>query len=116
MEKAGNLLGRVAKQLQKPEATIGWLSAAWPSIVGKTLAARTRPVRLRDGYLEIAADGKAWQKQLDALKNEFCQRINQAWGGGLVRQVKFVVEKPGPQKSIRRELDNEHLPFIRKRR
>ena len=46
------------------------------------------------------------------MKAEFCARINQAWGGTLVREIKFV-SKPGP-KRVSRELDNEHTPFVRK--
>ena len=64
--------------------------------------------------VEIAADGKGWRKQLESMKSEFCTRINQAWGGRLVREIKFV-SKPGPRR-VPRELDNEHTPFVRKRR
>jgi predicted nucleic acid-binding Zn ribbon protein len=114
MERAGEFLGRVARRLGKPEAALAWLEAAWPSIVGKALAAHTRPLRCEGGCLTIEADGKPWQKQLEGLKREFCGRINQAWGGTLVREVKFVAAKPGPNR-VSHEMDNEHTPFIRKR-
>jgi hypothetical protein len=48
------------------------------------------------------------------MKKEFCERVNQAWGGNLVREVKFIA-KPGP-KRVSREMDNEHTPFIRSRK
>jgi hypothetical protein len=54
------------------------------------------------------------QKQLESMKKEFCERVNQAWGGNLVREVKFIA-KPGP-KRVSREMDNEHIPFIRSRK
>jgi hypothetical protein len=41
--------------------------------------------------------------------------VNKAWGSTLVREVKFVAAKPGPR-HISRELDNEHTPFIRRRK
>lgn len=113
MERAGNFLGRTLRRLESPDAALAWLTSAWPAIVGKALAARTRPLRCEKGRLEIAADGKAWQKQLDGMKREFCARINQAWGGNLIREVKFTL-KPGPKRS--HELDNEHTPFIRRRK
>jgi len=113
MERAGNLLGRTLRRLDRPEAALAWLTSAWPTIVGKILAARTRPVRCENGRLEIAADAKAWQKQLECMKREFCARINQAWGGTLIREVKFTV-KPGPKRS--REFDNDHKPFLRRRK
>jgi predicted nucleic acid-binding Zn ribbon protein len=114
MEKAGEFLGRVARRLAKPEAAIAWLGAAWPSIVGKALAAHTRPLRCEAGCLVIIADGKPWQKQLEGLKPEFCGRINQAWGGTLVRDVKFVAGKSGIS-AASRAVDNDYIPFIRKR-
>jgi predicted nucleic acid-binding Zn ribbon protein len=113
MERAGHLLGRTLRRLDRPEAALAWLSSSWPQIVGKALAARTRPIRCENGRLEIAAEGKAWQKQLESMKSEFRARINQAWGGNLIRDIKFTV-KPGPKRS--RELDNEHTPFIRRRK
>jgi hypothetical protein len=126
MYKAGELLGGVARKLKRPEATIAWLSSSWPTIVGKMLAAHTRPLRCEKGLLEIAADGKDWKSQLEPMTREFCARINQAWGAKLVREVKFVTKpratynpadtgKPGP-KRLSRELDNEHVPFIRRRK
>lgn len=115
MERAGDFLGKALRRLDRPEAALAWLSSAWPSIVGKALAAHTQPVRCSAGFLELAADGKAWQQQLETVKRELCGRVNQAWGGTLVREVKFVPAKPG-LKRLPREADNEHIPFIRRRR
>ncbi len=115
MDKAGNFLGGVVRRLHRPEAAIAWLTSTWPKIVGKALAARTRPLRCENGRLEIVADNKAWRKQLEDMKTEFCDRINQAWGGKLIREVKFVAAKPGP-KHISHELNNEHTPFVRRKK
>ncbi|HUJ29645.1 MAG TPA: DUF721 domain-containing protein [Candidatus Acidoferrum sp.] len=115
MKKAGDILGRVVRKLDRPEAALAWLSSSWPRIVGKALAAHTRPLRCEKGHLEITADSKAWQKQLEHMTQDFVARINQAWGGNLIREVKFVPAKPGP-KRIPYELDNEHTPFVRRRK
>jgi predicted nucleic acid-binding Zn ribbon protein len=115
MERAGEFLGRVVRRLDRPEAALAWLVGAWPSIVGPALAAHTRPVACHAGRLEVSADAKAWRTQLESLAQEFCGRINQAWGGNLVREVRFVAAKPGP-KRVPRELDNEHTPFVRRRK
>ena len=91
------------------------------------LAAHTRPLRCEGGRLEIAADRKDWKSQLEPMTGEFCARINQAWGGKLVNEVKFVATprsaikaadgaaRPGLKRATR-ESDNEHLPFIRRRK
>jgi len=126
MQKAGDLLGGAVRKLKRPEATIAWLASAWPTIVGKMLAAHTRPLRCENGRLEIAADRKDWKSQLEPMTQEFCARINQAWGERLVKEVKFVATprtagkantdgKPGLKRAMR-EMDNEHLPFIRRRK
>ncbi|HEY6464777.1 MAG TPA: DUF721 domain-containing protein [Candidatus Acidoferrales bacterium] len=127
MQKAGDLLGSAVRRMKRPEATIAWLASAWPTIVGKMLAAHTRPLRCENGRLEVAADRKDWKSQLEPMTREFCARINQAWGSKLVTEVKFVAtprsamnrdsdgSKPGPKRATR-ESDNEHLPFIRRRK
>jgi len=112
MERAGEFLGRVVHRLKQPDATFAWLASAWPRVVGPALAAHTRPVRCIGDRLELTADGKAWQRQLETMQGELCGRINQAWGGSLIGEVKFVA----PPQGIRHEADNEYRPFIRRRR
>jgi|ERR1039458_131592 predicted nucleic acid-binding Zn ribbon protein len=125
MKRAGEFLGKVLGSLDRPEAGLAWLSSTWPTIVGNALAAHTRPVRCGGKCLELSADGKAWQQQLEGMRRELCDRINQAWGGSLVREVKFVAHthaigipgsaSPGPAR-MSHEINNEHIPFIRRRR
>jgi len=115
MERASDILGSALRRLDSPEAGLAWLSGSWTSIIGPTLAAHTRPVRCSAGCLELAAEGKAWQQQLENMQRELCPRINQAWGGHLVREVKFVAANPGLKRPPH-EADNEHTPFIRRRR
>lgn len=126
MERAGDLLGRTLRRLKRPEAALSWLSAAWPQIVGSALAAHTRPVSCDQGCLEISADGKAWRKELEDLKPQFCARINQAWGGTLVREIRFGAARAAAASAngagnsvpgrLPRELDNDHTPFIRRKK
>ena len=115
MDKAGEVLGKVVRRFDRPEATLAWLSGVWPSITGESLAAHTQPIRFDGGMLEVAADAKAWQQQIESMKRELRDRVNRAWGGNLISDVEFVTAKPGP-KGASREADNEHTPFIRRRR
>jgi predicted nucleic acid-binding Zn ribbon protein len=114
MERAGDILGKALRQLDRPEAALAWLSSAWASIVGNAVAAHVRPVRCAAGCLDLAADGRAWQQQLMRMDRQIASRINQAWGATLVKEVKFSAAKPGPER-LRHEFDNEYLPFIRRR-
>lgn len=130
MERAADLLGRVARKLRRPEAPIAWLASSWPRIVGKTIATHAHPVRCQAGCLEISADGKVWQRQLQDMARDLGEQINHAWGGLLVREVRFTTAaksssdvsdasqsaKRSPRRSIPYELDNDHTPFIRRRK
>jgi predicted nucleic acid-binding Zn ribbon protein len=109
------MLEKVARQIERSEAALAWLTSAWTTIVGKTLAAHTRPVCCQGGCLKVAADGKVWRKQLESMKHEFCARVNQAWGGNLFYEIKFISAKPGP-KRVPCELDKAHTPFVRDRK
>jgi len=115
MERAGEFLGKIVRRLGRPEAALAWLTSTWPSIVGKALATHTRPIRCGAGRLEVVIDAKAWLKPLEEMSSRFCTRINKAWGSTLVREVKFSLAKPGP-KRIPYELDNEHTPFVRRKK
>lgn len=112
MERAGEFLGKALRRLNRPEAALAWLESAWPSVVGQALAAHAQPMRCQSGLLELAASSRAWQKQLQSMQRELCSRINQAWGGTLVRELKFVEAKSA---RVPREADNKHTPFIRRR-
>lgn len=130
MERAADLLGRVARKLKRPEAPIAWLASSWPRIVGKTIATHAHPVRCQAGCLEISADGKVWQRQLQEMARDLRDQINHAWGGPLVRELKFIAavkrstdlstmsESTGRavRRSVPYELDNDHTPFIRRRK
>ena len=113
MERISETLGKAVRRLDRPEATLAWIESAWPQIVGPSLAAHTRPIRCLDGHLEIAADARAWANEVEALAGQLCARINKAWGGQLVRQVKSLVPQQPEQP---KDTDNRHTPFIRRSR
>ncbi|MGH9562408.1 MAG: DciA family protein, partial [Terracidiphilus sp.] len=113
MNRAGDFLGNVIRRINHPDATLAWLESAWPSVVGAHLAVHTRPLRCVGDRLELSADSSVWQSQLSGMEQDLCTRINSAWGGTLVRQLKFVAR---PVAAVSREADNSHTPFIRRRR
>jgi predicted nucleic acid-binding Zn ribbon protein len=117
MNRAGDFLGNVIRRINHPDATLAWLESAWRSVVGPQLASHTRPLRCVNHRLELSADTVAWQSQLSTMEADLRRRINSAWGGTLVRELKFVpsvVRSASP--AVPRELDNSHTPFIRRRR
>jgi predicted nucleic acid-binding Zn ribbon protein len=113
MERAGEFLGRALRRLDRTEAALAWLTSAWPSIVGQSLASHTRPVRCERGTLDIAAVGAPWTVHIESMQREFCTLINQAWGSTLIREVKFLASCPA---RLSHELDSTHTPFLRRRK
>ena len=50
-----------------------WL--VWDKIVGKQIATRARPLRLRKGVLEVAVDHPVWMQQLQMMKPQILAKI-----------------------------------------
>jgi predicted nucleic acid-binding Zn ribbon protein len=114
MERAGDFLGGMLRQMKRPEAAVAWLAGVWPTVVGTTIAAHTRPVRCSAGCLEVATDGKPWQMQLETMSGEFCAQVNRNWGGNLIHEIRFVAARPPGH--ISHEFNNDHTPFVRRRK
>lgn len=52
-----------------------WL--VWDKIVGEQIARRARPLRLREGVLEVRVDNAVWMQQLQMLKPKILQKLNE---------------------------------------
>lgn len=51
-----------------------WL--VWDQIVGEQIARRARPLRFREGVLEVRVDNPVWMQQLQMLKPKILQKLN----------------------------------------
>ena len=70
------------------------LVAAWPRVVGETLAANAWPARIaRDGTLHVAASSSVWAFELGQLEGEILPRLREVLGKAAPRRLKFA---PGP--------------------
>jgi hypothetical protein len=112
MKPIAEILGPALRRAGRRGSAMSWLAGAWPVIVGAKLGERTRPLRLAEGVLDVTVNGKEWRVELEGVAAEFPGRVNAAWGGALVTQVRFAVaRRVGPR--LPRSLDNEHTPFLR---
>jgi hypothetical protein len=59
----------------------------WEAAVGAQIAARARPVRLRQEVLEVRVDHPVWMQQLQLLKPRILARLNQQLGEPLIRDL-----------------------------
>ena len=59
----------------------------WDETVGPQIAARARPVRIREGVLEIRVDQPVWMQQLQLMKPKILGRLNERLGGGILKDL-----------------------------
>ncbi len=52
-----------------------WL--IWDKVVGEQIANRARPLRFRQGILEVQVDHPVWMQQLQMLKPKIIEKLNQ---------------------------------------
>src|SRR6266699_2223100 len=76
------------------QAAMGSVFGRWAEIVGRDLAAHTRPDSFADGELAVTADSTAWATQVRLLAAVLVKRLNTELGDGSVRRVK--VRGPAP--------------------
>lgn len=63
---------------------------AWEEVVGASLSAHARPLRLHRGRLELAVPSGVWRTQLSFSKRQLVERLNRQLGKALVRDLVFV--------------------------
>jgi hypothetical protein len=82
-------LGRFGPVGAMPE-----MVAAWPAVVGETVAANAWPARVaRDGTLHVNASSSTWAFELQQLESEIAERLRAAVGAGAPPRLRFA---PGP--------------------
>jgi hypothetical protein len=68
--------------------------AAWPEVVGETVARNAWPLRTgRDGTLHVAAASATWAFELGRLAPELERRLRERLGGAAPASLRFA---PGP--------------------
>ncbi|MDQ6931439.1 MAG: DUF721 domain-containing protein [Candidatus Eremiobacteraeota bacterium] len=69
------------------------LTAAWPSIVGKDIAAHSRPLEINGDTLLVATRSSAWTQQLSFLGDHVLRSIGQTAHLGGIEKIRFRVGK-----------------------
>ena len=94
MERAGQSLRSALRRVARPEKPLDLLAAVWPLLVGRRLAAHTRPVAWSKGCVNVAVDQPQWQNQLESMGKDVRAEVNRWWGSELVREIRFVPDRP----------------------
>jgi len=93
MERLGRGVERELSRTGSGEAlALSHVTAAWPRIVGDTVARQAWPLRLgRDGTLHVATTSATWAFELDRLAPEIHARLAAALGDETPSALRFRV-------------------------
>ena len=69
-----------------------FLKELWPQMVGKEMAANSRPQNLQKKRLLVVVPSEVWEKELTGLEAIFLSNINNYWRLSLVERIQFIVE------------------------
>jgi hypothetical protein len=86
----------------------------WDDEVGPTIARRAQPARFRNGILFVTVATHSWMQELQFVKDELRERLNQRLGSDLVRDIFFhtgTVEPPAetPEDAPPESVPEAHL-------
>ena len=91
-ESVGAVLGRVLEHTAwGRRVSEGRVLLLWKDAVGETVAAHTRPVRMRDGTLVVSAEDSVWKQEIGFLRGDILQKLNLRMGEPAVREIKIVI-------------------------
>lgn len=96
MERAARLIQK-SKHSRQVLADDDLARAAWPSVVGKAIAAHTANVRLVRTTLVVEVEDAMWQRQLHALTSQIVDRFRKLTGNDGVQDAEFRIAVPRRQ-------------------
>ena len=96
------------------------LKVNWVEIVGKQVAAHSRPIRLNFKHLLVVVDNPAWVQHLTFLKPELMEKLQRSLGKETVMDIRFKVgslsennlSPPSLPRPIRTHLDADEAALV----
>jgi hypothetical protein len=86
--RAGDLVDKLLKGLGLDERLQQYRALIiWEEVVGPQIAARTRPIRIREGVLEINVDQPTWRQQLQLMKPKILAQLNAELGKATIKDL-----------------------------
>lgn len=100
--RAGDLIEKLFKGLGLADRIQQYRALIiWEEVVGPQIAARTRPVKIRENILEVNVDQPAWMQQLQLMKPKILAGLNTQLGKGTIKDLYLKLGKvKGATKSM----------------
>ncbi len=96
MERAARLIknSKLSRQVMTEDDLA---RAAWPSAVGKAIAAHTSGIKLVRTTLVVEVEDATWQRQLHTLTGHIVDRLRKLTGSDTIQDVEFRIAIPRRQ-------------------
>ncbi len=63
----------------------------WNSVVGEAIARQAQPQQMRAMVLWVTVTNSTWMQQLEFMKRQIIERINQRIGEQVIRDIRFRI-------------------------
>jgi hypothetical protein len=87
----------------------------WNEVVGKHVAENAQPIRIENGRMSVVVSDSIWLTELNFLKMQYIDRINEKLGVEIVKAIDFKIGKvkKTSAKPLQRQLEVEE-DYIKK--
>ena len=91
-EHIGNILADVLKSYRREsDAELVQVWQVWDQIVGDVIAQNARPAAFKGKILLVHVSSSTWIHQLQFVKKEMIEKLNEAHGKALIDDLKFKI-------------------------
>jgi predicted nucleic acid-binding Zn ribbon protein len=73
------------------QSSLFQISEIWESAVGSTIANDSRPWRIKGNELEVHVSGATWLQQLNYMRNEIIEKLNERLGTQVIQKIRFSI-------------------------
>ena len=88
----GNILGGVLKKYRREmDVELVQVWQVWDNIVGEVIAQNAKPAAFKGQILLVHVTSSTWIHQLQFLKKEMIERLNNTLGKPLIEDLKFKI-------------------------
>jgi hypothetical protein len=119
MERIGNEVERGLARVGGGEGlSLSEVTTRWPEVVGEQISRNAWPLRMgKDGTLHVATASATWAFELDRMRLEIAERLEEALGESAPKELRFrpgpVPEPPAPAASDSPSPTLEPTPEVR---
>lgn len=92
MERAGRLIPKLKGKAPLTEAELAL--AAWPAVIGRRLANRTKAVSFSGGRIVVEVEDALWQRNLEGLRGAILANFHKTLGEGAPKSIEFRIGIP----------------------